>query len=98
VRIDHYRDIGGDQTTLDKQQQTMDLCQLFTITDYVATTICIPCHPISTEEDDDAKDEQSSNELSIELFYSPAASTDYDLTGQIIWPVSGKAQLENGCY
>jgi hypothetical protein len=67
------------------------LDQLFTITDYQAATILIPCPSISTEEELDAKEEQSSSELSIELFYSPAASTDYDLTGQIIWPVSGMA-------
>jgi hypothetical protein len=75
----------------------MDLDQLFTITDYEAATILIPCPLIGTEEEDGAKDEQSSNELSIKLFYSPAASTDYDLTGQIIWPVSGKERLDNVC-
>ena len=72
----------------------MDLDQLFTITDYREATILIPCPLIGIEEEEkDAKDEQSSNELSIKLFYSPAASTDYDLTGQIIWPVSGKEHL-----
>lgn len=76
----------------------MDLDKLFTITDYKAATILIPCPPISREEEEDAKDEQSPNELSIKLFYSPAASTDYDLTGQIIWPVSGKEHLDNVCY
>jgi hypothetical protein len=38
----------------------MDLDQLFTITDYKAATILIPCPQIGTEEEKDAKDEQSS--------------------------------------
>ncbi len=74
------------------------LDQLFTITDYQAATIVIPCPPISKEEENNEKDEQSSKELSIQLFYSPAASTDYDLTGQIIWPVSGKEHLDKSSY
>jgi hypothetical protein len=79
----------------------MDLEQLFTVTDYRSATLLIPCPPSTGTEEENEKYEQCSDELSIELFYSPAASTDYDLTGQILWPVSGKEQhllqLVNSC-
>lgn len=52
---------------------TMDLEQLFTVTDYQSTTIDIP---------------SIDRTLSITLQSSPQASTDFDLTGQILWPVA----------
>lgn len=74
----------------------MDLAQLFTITDYRTMTINIPCFqketPTSISEEEKEKNDDgkhsSSDSLSIQLASSPAASTDYDLTGQILWPVS----------
>jgi predicted nicotinamide N-methyase len=54
----------------------MDLDQLFTITDYSNVTITIPRH------------DTCENDLQVTLACSQAATTDYDLTGQIIWPVS----------
>jgi|NOAtaT_6_FD_contig_51_1202599_length_851_multi_2_in_0_out_0_2 hypothetical protein len=33
--------------------------------------------------------EHNENYLVFQLFCSPSACTDYDLTGQIVWPVSG---------
>jgi hypothetical protein len=36
-----------------------------------------------------ALQEKKKHYLTIHLFCSPSACTDYDLTGQIVWPVSG---------
>jgi Lysine methyltransferase len=49
------------------------LDDLFTIRDYRSVTITIP---------------NNSSILSINLLHSPAACTDHDLTGQVLWPVS----------
>lgn len=57
----------------------MDLDLLFTNTEYKTTTVTIPCH---------ASDDSCDHVLSIDIASSPSASTDYDLTGQILWPVS----------
>jgi hypothetical protein len=70
----------------------MDLDQLFTVTDYKTTTIRIPCGSLDSNESENEQ-EYLTKELSIDLFNSQAASTDYDLTGQILWPVSGKEPL-----
>jgi predicted nicotinamide N-methyase len=54
----------------------MDLDQLFTVTHYSNVTITIPCY------------DTCENDLQVTLACSQAATTDYDLTGQILWPVS----------
>ena len=54
----------------------MDLDQLFTATDYNKVTVTIACH------------DTCQNDLQVTLACSQAATTDYDLTGQLIWPVS----------
>lgn len=59
----------------------MDLDLLFTNTEYRTTTVTIPCHASDDSSDHD-------DVLSIDIASSPSASTDYDLTGQILWPVS----------
>jgi hypothetical protein len=78
----------------------MDLDLLFTNIEYKTTTVTIPCHNASDDSD------SSDHVLSIDIASSPSASTDYDLTGQILWPVSnllghylasqvGQEQLQN---
>jgi predicted nicotinamide N-methyase len=77
----------------------MDLDQLFTCTDYQTSLIRIPSSTNSREGADDDTQTLSEVEtlvtpsdaqpfIEIELSYSAAASTDYDLTGQVLWPVS----------
>jgi hypothetical protein len=62
----------------DDNDGAFGLDDLFTCTDYATSVIEIPLR----------SDDDSPTLLRIPLSYSPAASTDYDLTGQIIWPVS----------
>lgn len=62
---------------------SMNLDDLFTITDYTKVGVDIPCF----DEDNSGDDKQEKN-LHIDIFCSTAASTDFDLTGQILWPVS----------
>jgi hypothetical protein len=68
----------------------MDLDQLFTITDYQSKSITIPWYSASTDQDDDDDEEEeaTSSTMTFEILSSPAACTDFDLTGQIMWPVS----------
>lgn len=86
----------------DDQQECQDadaygLDDLFTITDYQLITVRIPkgrhhykqqsLSPPPPWKDPD--DEGNDNYYwSIELLQSPAACTDPDLTGQVLWPVS----------
>jgi hypothetical protein len=60
----------------------MNLDDLFTITDYKKVGVDIPHFDADTSEDDPEEN------LHIDIFCSTAASTDFDLTGQILWPVS----------
>jgi len=56
------------------------LCDLFTNKEYRIQKISIPCF---------FRNDQSSTEtIEVEFHASLAASTDFDLTGQILWPVS----------
>jgi predicted nicotinamide N-methyase len=68
------------------------LDQLFTFTDYRKTTFEIPCYYPSEDASETERtglaSESRLSSLSIDLSISPQASTDYDLTGQILWPVS----------
>ena len=57
--------------------EVVDISDLFTNKDYSTTDVSIPCYG----ED---------RILNISIASSIAASTDHDLTGQIIWPCSGK--------
>ena len=82
----------------------MDLDTLFTVTEYKTSVISIPWVKVRTETDDVDddmlayhEDNQSNPQLrrtdkydmiTIKVASSPAACTDYDLTGQVIWPVS----------
>jgi hypothetical protein len=61
----------------------MDLDQLFTNTDYKSTSITIPCFSEASSEAS-----PPDNALTLAVFSSPTACTDFDLTGQILWPVS----------
>jgi len=45
-------------------------------------------HSTNNTTNDDTTSNNNENQLSFELYTSPAACTDYDLTGQILWPVS----------
>jgi len=63
------------------------LVRLFSATEYKTTTVRITCYRPSTEEDG-RSDKETPENITIELSYSSAASTDFDLTGQILWPVS----------
>jgi predicted nicotinamide N-methyase len=56
---------------------SMDLDRLFITTDYSNVTVTIACN-----------DDTCQNDLQVTLACSQAATTDYDLTGQLIWPVS----------
>jgi len=58
----------------------MDLEDLFTITDYTLVGVDVACFDAEKSEDESL--------LHIDIFCSTAASTDWDLTGQILWPVS----------
>jgi hypothetical protein len=63
------------------------LDKLFTVTDYSTVTISIPkSHVDGGSKDDDGA-------VKITLACSEAATTDYDLTGQILWPVSSELML-----
>eukprot|EP00550_Attheya_septentrionalis_P006822 CAMPEP_0198296030 /NCGR_PEP_ID=MMETSP1449-20131203/30613_1 /TAXON_ID=420275 /ORGANISM="Attheya septentrionalis, Strain CCMP2084" /LENGTH=326 /DNA_ID=CAMNT_0043996513 /DNA_START=206 /DNA_END=1183 /DNA_ORIENTATION=+ len=74
----------------------MDLDSLFINTDYKTVTVTIPC--LETVEGDEhhhphqellvQQDEEKRGELRLDLACSVSASTDFDLTGQILWPVS----------
>lgn len=69
----------------------MDLEDLFTIKDYKVVGIELPCFDPVTHDLEDKEvqqQEQDSRLLRIDIFCSTAASTDWDLTGQILWPVS----------
>ena len=55
----------------------MDLDRLFTTTDYSNVTVTIACC-----------NDTCQNDLQLTVACSQAATTDYDLTGQLIWPVS----------
>jgi hypothetical protein len=59
------------------------LNDLFTVKQYQPIVVEIPRFFSM-----DGSDEHSLPKLSIELWHSPAACTDPDLTGQILWPVS----------
>jgi Lysine methyltransferase len=61
------------------------LDDLFTVKDYQPITIHIPRFR-KDEKNGDENDE--GDRLSVEILQSPSACTDYDLTGQIVWPVS----------
>jgi predicted nicotinamide N-methyase len=86
------------------ESEGFGLHDLFTIKDYRLQTIEIPCHSnvvsssILTTADvsshhcncgcgNDASGTQQWL-ISMELFHSPAACTDPELTGQVLWPVS----------
>ena len=65
----------------------MDLEDLFTIKEYKVVGIDLPCFDAETCHD--PEEEQGREQpLHIDIFCSTAASTDWDLTGQILWPVS----------
>eukprot|EP00978_Attheya_sp_CCMP212_P000157 scaffold286_cov52-Attheya_sp.AAC.7 len=74
----------------------MDLDSLFINTDYQTVTVTIPC--LETAEGGEhhqsqqllivQQDEEKRGELRLDLACSVSASTDFDLTGQILWPVS----------
>ena len=79
-----------------------DIASLFINTSYVVQTISIPYFKQVNDETNE-KDEQqqktksiddSTNVMNINLSCSKSASTDYDLTGQIIWPVSGECKKQ----
>jgi hypothetical protein len=65
----------------------MDLDQFFLIKDYNTITVEVPRY---RSDGDNNNNTTEVPPLSIELECSQAASTDYDLTGQILWPVSGR--------
>ena len=98
------------------------LDQLFTVTNYQAIQVVLPLAKSSpTLADKSCNDSDHGNDhpdnppssfsssssiITIELFASPQASTDFDRTGQILWPVShllahylvtaaGQARLSN---
>lgn len=61
----------------------MDSCleKLFTVTDYQLRNVKI-CNSCNSD------DESAEIPLSVDVWCSPQATTDYYLTGQILWPVS----------
>lgn len=71
----------------------MDLDQFFLIKDYNTITVEVPRY--RSHGDNDSTELPP---LSIDLECSQAASTDYDLTGQILWPVSGRFGLDRMLY
>ena len=74
----------------DSWDEVNDLSSLFTNTDYTRRIFEVPCG------DEDEIDFPASDKvrhprcLTVDLHCSLAASTDYDLTGQIVWPVSSE--------
>lgn len=67
-------------------EDVISLHALFTNNNYVKTKFSLSYHsPNSTEGNNNA---DNVNNASVELWCSHSASTDYDLTGQIVWPVS----------
>ena len=67
----------------------MDLEDLFTIKEYKVVGVDLPC--FDAELRDLAVEEpllERPSHIHIDIFCSTAASTDWDLTGQILWPVS----------
>jgi len=77
------------------------LDQLFTVTDYQAIQVVLPLakssdepgsdpdvHHANDHPDNPPLSSSSSSPLTIEIFASPQASTDFDRTGHILWPVS----------
>jgi hypothetical protein len=70
----------------------MDLDSLFINTDYTTVTVTIPC--LGTVDGGELRHDQEEEEsargelLRLDLACSVSASTDHDLTGQIVWPVS----------
>lgn len=64
-------------------------------------TFKILCHEHDDVEERHApssptgKEERKKKYLILPLFCSSSACTDYDLTGQIVWPVSGEDTLED---
>lgn len=77
----------------------MDLEDLFTITDYSTVDIAIPFFTEGNDQpsvaDKEEEDDDDNDQLLLEfrLECSKAATTDYDLTGQILWPVSSEFWL-----
>lgn len=66
-----------------------DLDELFTVKDYQTKAICIRLfHKDEKKEVKTNKDDDDNDDLWIDILQSPAACTDFDLTGQIVWPVS----------
>lgn len=66
---------------------------LFIQKDYSTIQVSIPCYRSVRNESDELNhpgEERTArlSNVSVELACSQAASTDYDLTGQIMWPVS----------
>ena len=67
-----------------------DLSSLFTNTSYVRSRVRIHCHDEDENELPAIHHFPQQKHLTVELYCSPAASTDYDLTGQVVWPVSSE--------
>lgn len=67
----------------DDHVQGCDISSLFTNTDYISKNLQIPCHDQSQQDPS-----LSLSTIDVDVVCSNSASTDYDLTGQIVWPVS----------
>lgn len=92
--------VGSNQSTADQNgsgaasDHDMDLDLLFNANTAIEQqTFKVQCYH---QDDDDSpptspdEEEYSNKYLVFQLFCSSSACTDYDLTGQIVWPVSGQ--------
>ena len=76
-----------------QEEMGCDLASLFINTEYVTQSITIPCH-YSQQSNNNHNHNYNNNheekDLTVDILCSQSATTDYDLTGQVIWPVSCK--------
>eukprot|EP00559_Dactyliosolen_fragilissimus_P004849 CAMPEP_0184865858 /NCGR_PEP_ID=MMETSP0580-20130426/19446_1 /TAXON_ID=1118495 /ORGANISM="Dactyliosolen fragilissimus" /LENGTH=394 /DNA_ID=CAMNT_0027365233 /DNA_START=8 /DNA_END=1192 /DNA_ORIENTATION=- len=94
-----YEDNSKLNENDDNDREDYFLGDLFTNTDYTRISIEVAIQQqtkrqaqqaqiCDQQHHEDKNEQHDEHKMNIELLCSSAASTDYDLTGQIVWPVS----------
>jgi len=80
----------------EQNEDTFNLEDLFTVKEYSTVSITLPCYQSAAKCSHEEPELENQGNLTLNIICSTAASTDYDLTGQILWPVSGENRSKHG--